>query len=193
MSSDVFVRFLERKLIEHGVHKVVPTDDVLEQHARRVIDHEHSSTKQWTKRGRRRKRMRPRVELPCGPAPAGRVLRSNTSPISPGILANCRHRDTADRRWRMNALPEKARQNSGENPWPAGKRTRRRTRCSRSRRYTTPRSARAEMVRSAVAAGACQARAAVLGVARDVRRTGETARLFASMGNGASSRTYRRF
>jgi Topoisomerase 6 subunit A/Spo11, Toprim domain len=38
MSSGVFVSFLERKLIEHGVHKVVPTDDVLEQHARRVIE-----------------------------------------------------------------------------------------------------------------------------------------------------------
>ena len=37
MPSDVFVRFLERKLTEHGVQKVVPTDDVLEQHARRVI------------------------------------------------------------------------------------------------------------------------------------------------------------
>ena len=37
MSSGVFVQFLERKLTEHGVHKVVPDDDVLEQHARRVI------------------------------------------------------------------------------------------------------------------------------------------------------------
>ena len=32
------MRFLERKLTEHGVRKVVPEDDnVLEQHARRVI------------------------------------------------------------------------------------------------------------------------------------------------------------
>jgi hypothetical protein len=38
MPSDVFIQFLERKLIEHGVHKVVPADDVLEQHARRVIE-----------------------------------------------------------------------------------------------------------------------------------------------------------
>jgi hypothetical protein len=38
MPSDVFVRFLERKLAEYGVHKTVPIhDDVLEQHARHVI------------------------------------------------------------------------------------------------------------------------------------------------------------
>ena len=38
MPSSVFVQFLERKLSEHGVCKVVPEDDsVLEQHARRVI------------------------------------------------------------------------------------------------------------------------------------------------------------
>ena len=38
MSSGVFVQFIERKLTEHGVRKVVPRDDVLEQHARRVIN-----------------------------------------------------------------------------------------------------------------------------------------------------------
>jgi hypothetical protein len=38
MASDVFVQFLERKLTEHGVKKVVPTDDVLERHARHVIN-----------------------------------------------------------------------------------------------------------------------------------------------------------
>ena len=38
MPSDVFVRFLERKLTSIGVRKVVPDeDDVLAQHARRVI------------------------------------------------------------------------------------------------------------------------------------------------------------
>jgi hypothetical protein len=38
MPSDVFIQFLERKLTEHGVHKVVPSYYVLEQHARRVIE-----------------------------------------------------------------------------------------------------------------------------------------------------------
>jgi hypothetical protein len=38
MPSEVFIRFLERKLIEHGVKKVIPADDMLEQHARRVIE-----------------------------------------------------------------------------------------------------------------------------------------------------------
>ncbi len=37
MPADVFVRFLERKLAEHGIGKVVPGDDVLEQHARHVL------------------------------------------------------------------------------------------------------------------------------------------------------------
>jgi hypothetical protein len=37
MPADVFVRFLERKLTEHGIGKVVPSDDVLEQHARNVL------------------------------------------------------------------------------------------------------------------------------------------------------------
>jgi hypothetical protein len=37
MPADVFVRFLERKLTEHGICKVVPPDDVLEQHARDVL------------------------------------------------------------------------------------------------------------------------------------------------------------
>lgn len=38
MPSDVFVAFLERKLAEHGIHKMMPTRDILEQHARRVIE-----------------------------------------------------------------------------------------------------------------------------------------------------------
>ena len=37
MPADVFVRLLERKLAEHGVGKVVPDNDVLEQHARHVL------------------------------------------------------------------------------------------------------------------------------------------------------------
>jgi hypothetical protein len=38
MPSDVFIAFLQRKLTEHGVCKLVPADDsVLEQHARRAI------------------------------------------------------------------------------------------------------------------------------------------------------------
>jgi hypothetical protein len=37
MTADVFVRFLERKLTEHGIRKVVPGDDVLEQHAPQVL------------------------------------------------------------------------------------------------------------------------------------------------------------
>jgi hypothetical protein len=37
MTAPVFVAFLERKLAEHGVRKVVPDDDILEHHARRVI------------------------------------------------------------------------------------------------------------------------------------------------------------
>ena len=37
MPADMFVRFLERKLEEHGVGKVIPNNDVLEQHARHVL------------------------------------------------------------------------------------------------------------------------------------------------------------
>ena len=37
MPADVFVQFLERKLMEHGICKVVPGNDVLEQHARHVL------------------------------------------------------------------------------------------------------------------------------------------------------------
>ena len=37
MSSDVFIAFLERKLTEHGVNKVVPPDDVMVSHARNVV------------------------------------------------------------------------------------------------------------------------------------------------------------
>ena len=35
--ADVFVRFLERNLTEHGIDKVVPDKNVLEQHARDVL------------------------------------------------------------------------------------------------------------------------------------------------------------
>ena len=38
MPSDVFIRFLERKMIEHGVEKVVPDDDALTAHARNVME-----------------------------------------------------------------------------------------------------------------------------------------------------------
>jgi hypothetical protein len=37
MPADVFVRFLQRKLAEHGIGKVVPGNDVLERHARHVL------------------------------------------------------------------------------------------------------------------------------------------------------------
>ena len=37
MPSDVFIAFLEGKLTEAGVEKVVPDDAVLEQHARRLF------------------------------------------------------------------------------------------------------------------------------------------------------------
>jgi hypothetical protein len=37
MPADVFVRFVERKLAEHGIGEVVPNNDVLEQHARHVL------------------------------------------------------------------------------------------------------------------------------------------------------------
>jgi hypothetical protein len=39
MPSDVFIRFLERKLTEHGVRKLVPDADVLNGHARHGLDH----------------------------------------------------------------------------------------------------------------------------------------------------------
>jgi hypothetical protein len=38
MTAPVFVAFLQRKLAEHGVLKVVPDESVLERHARRVIE-----------------------------------------------------------------------------------------------------------------------------------------------------------
>jgi hypothetical protein len=37
MPADVFVQFLERKLIEHRIVKVVPGNAILEQHSRRVL------------------------------------------------------------------------------------------------------------------------------------------------------------
>lgn len=38
MTSDQFIAFLERKLAEHGVAKVLPQAETLEQHARRVLE-----------------------------------------------------------------------------------------------------------------------------------------------------------
>jgi hypothetical protein len=38
MTSDELVGFIERKFEEHGVSKIIPTDDVLEQHARRMLE-----------------------------------------------------------------------------------------------------------------------------------------------------------
>ena len=38
MTSDELVDFIERKFEEHGVSKIIPTDDVLEQHARRMLE-----------------------------------------------------------------------------------------------------------------------------------------------------------
>jgi hypothetical protein len=42
MPADVFVDFLERKLREHAVRKVVPKQDVLEHHARRLIEQDRA-------------------------------------------------------------------------------------------------------------------------------------------------------
>ena len=39
MTSPQLVEFVERKLGEHGVAKVVPEDDVIEKHARRLLKH----------------------------------------------------------------------------------------------------------------------------------------------------------
>ena len=38
MISDEFIAFIERKFAEHGVAKVVPDSDVIERHARNVIE-----------------------------------------------------------------------------------------------------------------------------------------------------------
>jgi hypothetical protein len=38
MTSDVLVAFFERKFTEHGVQKVVPTGEVLRQHALRQVE-----------------------------------------------------------------------------------------------------------------------------------------------------------
>ena len=38
MPSDVFIAFVERKLAQHGVRKVVPDDDTMRSHARRVVE-----------------------------------------------------------------------------------------------------------------------------------------------------------
>jgi hypothetical protein len=39
MPADVFIDFLERRLGEHGVRKVVPKLEILERHARKMIEH----------------------------------------------------------------------------------------------------------------------------------------------------------
>jgi hypothetical protein len=39
MTSRQFIDFIEEKFKEHGVEKVIPDDDVIEKHARRVIKH----------------------------------------------------------------------------------------------------------------------------------------------------------
>jgi hypothetical protein len=38
LASDEFVAFIERKLTEAGVKKVVPSDAVIERHMRRLIE-----------------------------------------------------------------------------------------------------------------------------------------------------------
>jgi hypothetical protein len=38
MTSDEFIAFIERKFAEHGLSKVVPDSDVIERHARNVIE-----------------------------------------------------------------------------------------------------------------------------------------------------------
>jgi hypothetical protein len=43
MTSSQFMAFLERKLVEHGVRKIVPDRDTMERHARSVIEHHLAS------------------------------------------------------------------------------------------------------------------------------------------------------
>jgi hypothetical protein len=38
MPSDMFVGFLERKLTEHAIKKVIPQNDIIEAHARNVLE-----------------------------------------------------------------------------------------------------------------------------------------------------------
>ncbi len=38
LTSDELVDFIERKFGEHGVSKIIPTDEVMEQHARRMLE-----------------------------------------------------------------------------------------------------------------------------------------------------------
>jgi hypothetical protein len=38
MTAPVFIDFLERKLAEQGVRKIMPEREILERHARRVIE-----------------------------------------------------------------------------------------------------------------------------------------------------------
>jgi hypothetical protein len=38
MTAPVFIEFLETKLVEHGVSKVVPDTRTVERHARRIIE-----------------------------------------------------------------------------------------------------------------------------------------------------------
>ena|SRR5689334_6715207 len=43
MTSSQFMAFLERKLVEHGVRKIVPDRDTMERHACSVIEHHLAS------------------------------------------------------------------------------------------------------------------------------------------------------
>jgi hypothetical protein len=47
MAADVFVNFLERKLAEHWVQKVVPADPILQTHARRVIEQQFAERERF--------------------------------------------------------------------------------------------------------------------------------------------------
>lgn len=38
MTSDEFIAFIERGFAEHGITKVIPSDDIIEEHARRLIE-----------------------------------------------------------------------------------------------------------------------------------------------------------
>jgi hypothetical protein len=38
MTSDEFIAFIERGFAEHGIRKVIPSDNIIEEHARRLIE-----------------------------------------------------------------------------------------------------------------------------------------------------------
>ena len=84
MPADVFVRFLERKLAEHGIGKVVPGNDVLEQHARHVLT--RALTNKALDAIRRRRNLK-RLRSNCLPICTGRLWPLfNASQTFPGIL-----------------------------------------------------------------------------------------------------------